>query len=430
MPRRLAFEILKKARRDNTYTNIAIDAALKKSELSQNDRALCSIIVLGVTERRITLDYYIDKLANSPKDIDDEVRIILQISLYQMLYLDRIPPYAAVNEAVNMSKRKYSGFVNAILRSFMRKKDSIEFEGDELDKMSLEYSYPKELCQKFSDIYGIERTKNILDIFNRAPKMTLRVNTLLTSKEEYRKMLKEQGIEAVDSKYVENALIIDGAEFYTLPYADKGYVFVQDQASQICVEAVGAKAGEFMIDTCSCPGSKSFGCAINMQNKGKILSCDLHKSKLSLVDSGAKRLGINIIETLERDGRHFDETLEGKADRVLCDVPCSGLGVIGKKPEIRYKNLSDIEKLPDIQLDILKNASRYVKVGGALIYSTCTVVPNENELNIKRFLQDNENFEPYDFKVGELESKNGYVTLNPDEHGTDGFFVCRMKRIK
>ena len=430
MPRKLAFEILKKARRDNTYTNIAIDTALKKSELSQNDRALCSIIVLGVTERRITLDHYIDKLANNPSDIDDEVRIILQISLYQMLYLDRIPPYAAVNEAVNMSKRKYAGFVNAILRNFMRKRDSIEFEGDELDKMSLEYSYPRELCQKFSDIYGLERTKNILEIFNRAPEMTLRINTLLTNKEEYRNLLARKGIESKDSKYLENALIIDGAEFNSLPYADKGYVFVQDQASQICVEAIGAKAGEFIIDTCSCPGSKSFGCAINMQNEGKILSCDLHKSKLSLVESGAKRLGICIIETLERDGRYFDETLEGKADRVLCDVPCSGLGVIGKKPEIRYKNLSDIEKLPNIQLDILKNASRYVKIGGILVYSTCTVVPEENENNIKRFLAQNENFEPCDFQVGGLRSTGGYITLNPDEHNTDGFFVCKMKRIK
>ena len=430
MPRRVAFEILKKARRDNTYTNIAIDTALKKSDLTQSDRALCSIIVLGVTERRITLDYYIDKLANSPKDIDDEVRIILEISLYQMLYLDRIPPYAAVNEAVNMSKRKYAGFVNAILRNFMRKKDSIKFEGDEIDKMSLEYSYPRELCQKFSDIYGYERAKNILDIFNRAPKMTLRVNTLLTSKQEYRSLLKEKGIEARDSQYLDDALIIDGAEFGSLPFADEGYVFVQDQASQICVEAIGAKSGEFIIDTCSCPGSKSFGCAIKMQNNGKILSCDLHKSKLSLVDSGAKRLSIDIIETLERDGRSFDESLEKKADRVLCDVPCSGLGVIGKKPEIRYKNLSDIEKLPDIQLDILKNASRYVKDGGVLVYSTCTVVPEENELNIKRFLSDNTDFELLDFEVGGLKSSNGCLTLNPDEHNTDGFFVCKMKRIK
>ena len=430
MPRRLAFQILKKAKKDNTYSNIAIDTALKNSSLPECDRALCSIIVLGVTERRITLDYYIDKLASDPERIEEDARIILQIGLYQILYLDRIPPYAAVNEAVAMSKRSYSGFVNAILRNFMRKKDSIKFEGDELDVMSLEYSYPKEICKKFADIYGIERAKNILDIFNRAPKMTLRVNTLKVSVDEYANMLREAGIEIERSKYAPDALIIGGTDFAALPYSDDGYFFVQDVASQICVEAIGAKEGDFMIDTCSCPGSKSFGSAIKMGNTGKILSCDLHKSKLSLVEKGAKRLGIDIIETAERDGRHFDESLEGEADVVLCDVPCSGLGVIGKKPEIRYKKLGDIEKLPEIQLDILNNASKYVRVGGTLVYSTCTVLPEENELNVKRFLSENDSFAPCDFKSGELESCDGYVSLTPDMHGTDGFFVCKMKRIK
>ena len=430
MPRKLAFEILKKAKRDNTYSNIAIDTALKNSSLAECDRALCSVIVLGVTERRITLDYYIDKLASNPEKIEDDVRIILQIGLYQMLYLDRIPPYAAVNEAVSMSKRSYSGFVNAILRNFMRKRDSIKFEGDEITVMSLEYSYPREICQKFADIYGIERAKNILDIFNRAPKMTLRVNTLKTTVDEYEKMLSDAGIDSERSKYAPDALIIGGTDFASLPHASDGYFFVQDVASQICVEAIGACGGEFMIDTCSCPGSKSFGAAIKMGNEGQILSCDLHKSKISLVEKGAERLGIGIIKTLERDGRHFDESLCGKADRVLCDVPCSGLGVIGKKPEIRYKKLSDIEKLPDIQLDILRNASKYVRVGGTLVYSTCTVLPEENELNIKKFLSENDSFIPCDFKSGELESSNGYISLTPDMHGTDGFFVCKLKRIK
>ena len=430
MPRKLAFEILKKAKRDNTYSNIAIDTALKNSSLAECDRALCSVIVLGVTERRITLDYYIDKLASNPEKIEDDVRIILQIGLYQMLYLDRIPPYAAVNEAVSMSKRSYSGFVNAILRNFMRKKDSIKFEGDEISVMSLEYSYPREICQKFADIYGMERAKNILDIFNRAPKMTLRVNTLKTNVDEYEKMLSDAGIDSERSKYAPDALIIGGTDFASLPCASDGYFFVQDVASQICVEAIGAKGGEFMIDTCSCPGSKSFGSAIKMGNEGQILSCDLHKSKLSLVEKGAERLGISIIKTLERDGRHFDESLEGKADRVLCDVPCSGLGVIGKKPEIRYKKLSDIEKLPDIQLDILRNASKYVRIGGTLVYSTCTVLPEENELNVKRFLFENDSFVPCDFKSGEIESSDGYISLTPDVHGTDGFFVCKLKRTK
>lgn len=430
MPRRLAFQILKNAQKNNTFSNIAIDSALESSSLSECDRALCSIIVLGVTERRITLDYYIDRLAAHPEDIDADTRIILEIGIYQMLYLDRIPPYAAVNEAVSMSKRKSAGFVNAVLRNFMRKKDSIRFEGDELDVMSLSLSYPREICQKFSEIYGSERAKNILESFNASNGMTLRVNTLKMSTDGYVRMLDDIGIAYKRHPYLENAINVHGVSFSSLPHADDGYFFVQDAASQICVEAVGAEAGDTIIDVCACPGSKSFGCAVNMGSCGRIISCDLHKSKLSLIEKGAARLGIDIIETREQDGRINVSEFEGYADRVICDVPCSGLGVMGKKPEIRYKRLSDIARLPNIQFDILSNASKYVKVGGYLIYSTCTVLPEENEENIKKFLYENKNYEPQDFKVGNICSSNGCINLTPDIHGTDGFFVCKIKRIK
>ena len=426
MPRKLAFEVLKKSEQSSTYSNIAIDAALKNSTLSAADRALASIITLGVTERRITLDYYIDALAENPEKIDIDTRIILRIGIYQILYLTKIPPYAAVNEAVNMAKRSSRGFVNAIMRNFLRKKDSIKFPEDEIKNMSLTYSYPEELCSLFVSIYGKERAKSVLDFYNKPPKMTLRVNTLKVSVDEYEKILNESGIECERSTHAPDALMIGGMDFASIPYSDEGYFFVQDVASQICVEATGASEGERIIDTCSCPGSKSFGMAIKMKNMGEILSCDLHKSKLSLVSKGAERLSIDIISVRECDGRKNIEELNGGFDRVLCDVPCSGLGVIGKKPEIRYKKLDDIRKLPDIQLDILKNASRYVKQGGTLIYSTCTVIPEENEINVKRFLQENPEFSLEAFKVGDVEASEGYITLHPDIHGTDGFFVCRM----
>ncbi len=426
MPRKLAFEVLRRAETDMIYSNIAIDAALKNSDLSAADRALASIITLGVTERKITLDYYIDALADNPEKIDIDTRVILRIGIYQLLYLTKIPPYAAVNEAVNMARRSSRGFVNAIMRSFLRRRDTIKFPEDEIKNMSLTYSYPEEICKLFVSIYGRERAERVLDFFNKPPKMTLRVNTLLVGVDEYAEILSANGIESQRSPYAPDALIIGGMDFAAIPFSDKGYFFVQDVASQICVEATGVGAGEFIIDTCSCPGSKSFGMAIKMKNNGKILSCDLHKSKLSLVDKGAKRLSVDIIETRELDGRKNIGELNESADRVLCDVPCSGLGVIGKKPEIRYKSLDDIRRLPDIQLDILRNASRYVKVGGALIYSTCTVVPEENECNIKRFLAENPDFEAADFEIGSIKSENGYITLHPDTHGTDGFFVCKM----
>ena len=428
MPRKLAFEVLRKAEKSMTYSNIAIDAALKGSDLSAADRALASIITLGVTERRITLDFYIDALADKPDKIDIDTRIILRIALYQILYLTKIPSYAAVNEAVNMAKKSNRGFVNAIMRNFLRKRDSIKFPEDEIKNMSLTYSYPEEICSLFISIYGKERAEKVLDFYNKPPKMTLRVNTLLVSVDEFERILRDNGIESERSKFVPDALIISGMDFAAIPHSDDGYFFVQDVASQICVEATGAAEGEFIIDTCSCPGSKSFGMAIKMKNSGRILSCDLHKSKLSLVDSGAKRLSIDIIETRELDGRRNVEELCGKADRVLCDVPCSGLGVIGKKPEIRYKDLGDIRKLPEIQLDILMNASRYVKQGGTLIYSTCTVIPEENQLNVEKFLEKNPEFEPIDFEIGGIKSECGHITLHPDIHGTDGFFVCKMRR--
>jgi 16S rRNA (cytosine967-C5)-methyltransferase len=248
------------------------------------------------------------------------------------------------------------------------------------------------------------------------------VNTLKISRDE---LCERLGGER--TRYSQTGVRVSG-KIASLYGFDEGLFFVQDEASQICTAALGAKAGEFVIDTCSCPGSKSFGAAIDMKNEGKVYSFDLHANKLSLVESSAKRLGIDIIETEERDGRKPNEELSGKADKVLCDVPCSGFGVLGKKPELRYKDPEASEALPDIQLAILKASALYVKVGGVLVYSTCTVLPEENEKNIERFLASRPDFELCGFEVGALCCPQGMVTLLPDEHGTDGFFVAKMTR--
>ena len=208
----------------------------------------------------------------------------------------------------------------------------------------------------------------------------------------------------------------------------EGYFFVQDEASQIAVEALGAEAGDVVMDICSCPGSKSFGTAIRMENCGQILSYDLHEKKLPLISSGAERLGIGIITPAVQDGRDPIPTLFGKADRVLCDVPCSGFGVLAKKPELRYKDPAASSALPDIQLAILENACRYVKAGGTLVYSTCTILPEENEENLARFLGAHPEFSPVPFSVGALDVPTGMITLLPDTHPTDGFFIAKLKR--
>ncbi len=433
--RGIAYKILLNAAKHSSYSNIALDRELSVSELSDADKSLCSIITLGVTERMLTLDAMIDRLAERPKDIELDARVLLRMGIYQIEYLDRIPDHAAVNETVALAPRRIRGFVNAILRSFLRTRasegiDSLfpSKEEDPTGYLSLKYSFPKDMCRRFEEIYGLDRTEGIFEIFNRAPKMTLRINTLKISRGEYAKLLEKRDIKYELSDRLDNAVLIDSVGFSDLPGADEGYFFIQDEASQICVEALGATEGDVVIDTCSCPGSKSFGSAIRMKNSGEIHSFDLHKSKLSLIEKGAERLGIDIIRVAERDGRKPDESLFGCADRVLCDVPCSGLGVIAKKPEIRYKSLDEFKRLPEIQLDILSASADYVKSGGVLLYSTCTVLPEENEKNVERFLKEHDDFEAVDFVAGGKRSKRGMLSLAPDTDRTDGFFVAKMKR--
>ena len=431
--RELAFNILKTAFRGVTYSNIAIDNALKKNELSEADAGLLTAIVMGVTERRLTLDYIIDRLSSRPEEVESDTRILLQMGIYQVTYLDRIPEYAAVNETVGLASGRSRGFVNAVMRSYLRKKKSGELsrlfpseERDPVDYLSVYYSFPKDVCERFLSIYGLERTKKIFEVFNRPPKLTLRINTLKISREDYARLLDERGIKYVLSQRLENAILLENVSFAALPGFDEGYFFVQDEASQVCVEAIDARADMLMIDACSCPGSKSFGSAIKMGNRGKILSYDLHESKLKLIDKSAERLGIDIITAAVRDGRQLDESLVGQADRVLCDVPCSGLGVIAKKPEIRYKSLEDFTRLPEIQLSIVENCAKYVKKGGILVYSTCTVLPEENEGNVAKLLEAHPELSPVDFSVGDLKSEGGMLTLAPDLHATDGFFVAKF----
>ena len=434
--REIAYKILKNAATGATYSNIAVDNALKKYELNELDRGFVTAVVMGVTERELTLDYIIDKLASNPKKIDQDTRVLLRMGIYQLYCLDKIPDYAAVNESVDLAPRRSRGFVNAILRSLLRARDSGKLdtlfpdESDAMAHLSVKYSFPKAFCERFISIYSFERTKKILDIFNRAPAITLRINTLKISRDDYAKLLDEKGIEYELSANLPNAIRLNKVAFSALPGFDEGYFFVQDEASQICVEALGAEEGDILIDTCSCPGSKSFGSAIRMRNKGKIYSFDLHASKLKLIDSGASRLGIDIITAAVRDGRNPDDSLLGKADRVLCDVPCSGLGVVAKKPEIRYKDLSELARLPEIQYAILEASANYVKEGGVLVYSTCTVLPEENGENVKKFLSCHPEFEPLDFAVGEKKSLGGMLDLSPDKDGTDGFFVAKMRKIK
>ena len=423
-PRKIAYDVLVRCASAEQYSNIALDTAIKRSDLTPPDRGLLTALVYGVIERQITLDAIIDSLCDrGSEDILPEVRTLLRLGIYQLAYLDRVPDHAAVNETVNMAGKRSRGFVNAILRAFIRGGKKIPIPDKETDAvgyLSVKYSFCPALCRKFIDTFSLERTEQLFAAFGEHPDLTLRTNTLRISREALIEKIGETGIRALPTKESDVGVrVCDKSPVAELYGFSDGLFFVQDEASQLCVKALDAKEGMKVLDACACPGSKSFGAAIDMNNKGSVLSCDLHRNKLSLVESGAARLGISILTTEERDARNTNAAWLGKFDRVLCDVPCSGFGVFAKKPELRYKNPEASAALPDIQLAILKNASSYVKVGGKLVYSTCTLLPEENGENVSRFLSENNCFE--------LKEQR---TLYPDADGTDGFFYAVMERVR
>ena len=421
-PRKLAFSLLQKAESNDQYLNIALDHALDASSLSELDRALAATLVYGVTEHRLTLDYQIARLSSRPTDdLDLSVKTALRLGLYQLIYLDRIPAHAAVDESVSLVSRRASGFVNAILRAYTRDPHLYFPEKEDISThLSIAYSVGLPLVQKLLSSYGETLTEKILQGFSKIPDTTLSVNTLKIS----RNALAEK-LSATPTPFSPNGLTVRGS-VRALDGFSHGEFFVQDEASQLCVEALGAEVGETVLDICSAPGSKSFGSAIRMKNEGKILSFDLHEKKLSLIRSGAERLGITIIQAEAHDGRNPIPELFEQADRVLCDVPCSGFGVLGKKPELRYKDPKTSSALPKIQREILETACRYVKQGGVLVYSTCTILPEENEENIKAFLCDHSEFSLSPFSVDAFDCPDGMVTLFPHIHNTDGFFIARL----
>lgn len=423
----LARDVLMRCERQRQYSNLALDAALKRSKLSDADRALTTVLVYGVLERRLTLDYQIESISDRGLEkIDAEALTALRLGIYQMAYLARVPDHAAVNEAVEMVGKRSAGFVNAVLRAFGRRNKQLLFpdrgEG-EARYLSVRYSVGIPLCERFLRTFGAERTESIFSAIEGKTALTVRANPLKTDREALLEALTRDGYEAEPCESLPYGIrITSNAPVTALPGFSEGWFFVQDEASQHCVEAVDARPDMTVLDTCACPGSKSFGMAMNMKNRGTLLSCDLHASKLSLITASAERLGINVIQTMERDARA--ERTEWSAngglfDRVLCDVPCSGFGVLAKKPELRYKDPHESDGLPAIQLEILTRSASFLKAGGRLVYSTCTLLPEENEINVARFLASHPEFT----RISER-------TYYPDTNGTDGFFVAVLEKTR
>ena len=427
--RKLALDTLSKCESAAQYSNLALDAKIKQFNITGDDRSLFTVLVYGVIEHKLTLDYYISQLSSIPMEkIEASTRNILRLGLYQIIFM-RTADHAAVNETVALAPQRSRGFVNAILRNYLRKKDGISLPTAPEALLSVKYSFPEETTKALMGYFGQDETEKLLSAMNEPPMMTLRVNTLKTSREALLGKLCDAGIKAEETKMSPFGIrLSESVPYSRLESICEGEFFVQDEASQISTAVLDSKSGDRVIDMCACPGSKSFGAALTMENSGELFAYDLSKSKLPLIASGATRLGISIIRSEAIDGRSFIPELESSADRIICDVPCSGFGVVAKKPEIRYKDIKSAAALPDIQYDILCNAARYLKKGGVMVYSTCTILPEENEKNIEKFLASHEDFEAVPFKVGELCAESGMITLFPHVHGTDGFFICKLTR--
>ena len=404
------------------YSNIALDTALSRGNFQGADRGLFTALFYGVTEHRLTLDHIIDTLSKLPASkIEARVRTALRLGLCQLLYFDRIPDHAAINESVALVPARSRGFVNALLRNFLRADKQFPLPDktrEPVRYLSLAYSVSEELAEAFLRIWGLDGTEKQLIAFSRVPDVTVRVNT--------KKMTRASWLEAFGGTPTPHAphgvKLTDGA---TLQKAlSKGLCFVQDEASQICVAALDA-CGHRVLDLCAAPGSKSFGAALD--GATEVHSFDLHENKISLIRRGAATLGIDNLTAAAQDAKTASPERTGTFPRVICDVPCSGFGVLAKKPDIRYKDVESAAGLPKIQREILERAATCVENGGILVYSTCTVLPAENEELVGAFLADHPEFSLTPFSVGELHV-DGMITLTPHEHGTDGFFLAKLQK--
>lgn len=421
--RQTAFRVLNRIEKNKAYSNLALDAQLRQNRENTVSSAFVTALVYGVLERKITLDYILSAFLKQPiKKLRTEVLTALRLGVYQIKFMDKVPVSAAVNESVKLVKTNgcayASGLVNSVLRKVADSAVLYPEKTDFLQYLSVRYSCPTALVQHYIDDYGAENAEGILMSSIGPVPTVLRVNTLKTNETDLKEILAAEGIASAIGQ-TEHTLVLtnSGAIEQCNAYRD-GLFHVQDTASALCVQALDVHPGQTVIDVCAAPGGKTFTVAERMENQGKIFAFDLYPQRVSLIESGAVRLGISIIEAAAQDALKCIPSLQNCADRVLCDVPCSGLGTIRRKPEIRYKDMGFIDNLTLLQYNILVNASKYVKEGGVLVYSTCTLNRAENEAVCDRFLQENADFH-------KLEA---YQTLLPHKDGTDGFFFARLGR--
>lgn len=431
--RQIALRILDEYEAGGKFINLALSTHLT-DKLSREEKAALTALLYTSVEKKLSYDYYICALSKrSESDIDTHTKNILRLGLCQILHMHSVPDFAAVNESVKLATTPGErSFVNGVLRAAVRQKDSLPIPPEAKNYrryLSVRYSFPLATVKHFDALYGRESTEKLLEFYNNVKYTDITVNTLKISVRDYISLLHNNGFEVEQNSICPISIRLNkSVSPELLPGFREGYFYVQDRASAIASAILSPEQNDLIIDVCSAPGGKSFFAAINGGGNVKIYSFDLHGSKLSLISSGAERLGLDCIEIAERDALEPDENLLGKADRVICDAPCSGLGVLSKKPDLRYKDISETDTLSSLQHDILTVSSRYLKTGAYMVYSTCTLNPSENENVVLKFIEENPNFELVPFTVGELSSENGMLTLLPHISRTDGFFMAKIRR--
>lgn len=431
--REAAVFALERTRRDGAWSSALSDAMKTKYDLDSRSLSLAVSISLGVLQSTALLDYYIDLNSKSASKIEPKVRDIMRSGAYQLIFMDKIPASAAVNESVALCKKlgysRASGFCNAVLRKIASCSDKLpEPPGKGTAQyLSVKYSHPRQLAQYIIDRRGYDAAEAFLAADNTIPDTCLQVNTLKITPDELMARLLAESIPCSMHPWLPNCIVTAGS-VSSMPGFDEGLFYVQDPAAKCAVLAAALEPGMYVLDSCAAPGGKSFAAAIAMRNEGSIDSCDLHDKKIRLISEGAQRLGLSCINAFSHDAR---EQFYRQYDAIIADVPCSGYGVIRKKPEIRYNPLEDSASMPVIQAAILENLSQYVKPGGVIVYSTCTVLERENEDVVKAFLSEHAEFSAEGFTLPNGETAaGGYMTFWPDIHGTDGFFVSKLRRNK
>ncbi len=432
--RETALNVLIACRKEKAWSNATLKEYVTRDRLDRREAALAARLCYGVLQNRILLDFYLKQLLTGRiKDLHPVVHDILHLGLYQLYAMDKIPESAAVNESVTLTKkycrnqRNASGLVNAVLRNAVRTKDQLKAPAT----LSERYSHPKPLVTLLESYVGKEQLEPMLQVNNAVPQMVVQVNTLQTTQKELIRILTSEGVTAEPHNWLPDCLILSGTgNLEQLESFHKGLFYVQDAAARLSVLCAQIPENAQVLDCCAAPGGKSFAAALTMKGTGKIHSCDIYPHKTALIQKGAQRLGLTNITTCCQDAAQPVSQWENSMDVVIADVPCSGYGIIRKKPDIRYKDPASMAQLPTLQLQILEQQANYVKPGGVLLYSTCTLVRAENEAVVEAFLTQHTDFSLEPLPLPEALPKNstGMLVLIPGQHDTDGFFICRLRR--